>query len=64
LRDGETALVTPEDAAALASALRRVLDDAKLAARLRENGLRFAERYSDERMCDRYLALYGSLRGV
>ena len=60
--DGDTAvLAPPDDADALAEGLRRVLEDDTLSARLRANGLRLAERYSEERMTERYLALYRSL---
>jgi len=47
LRDGEEALVLPDprDTQALAHAVRRLLDDATLAARLHENGLAFARRH-------------------
>lgn len=47
LRDGDDALLldNPRDAQALAQALRRVLDDAALAAHLRTQGLVFAHRH-------------------
>jgi UDP-glucose:(heptosyl)LPS alpha-1,3-glucosyltransferase len=47
LRDGEDALLLadPRDASALAQALHRVLDDAVLAAHLREEGMAFARRH-------------------
>jgi UDP-glucose:(heptosyl)LPS alpha-1,3-glucosyltransferase len=47
LRDGEDALLLadPRDAGALAQALHRVLDDAVLAAHLREEGMAFARRH-------------------
>lgn len=47
LVDGQEALllVDPRDARALASGLRRVLEDAALAAQLREDGLAFARRH-------------------
>jgi glycosyltransferase involved in cell wall biosynthesis len=62
LDDEENALLTPpDDADALAAALRRVLDNGALAERLRANGRRLAERYGEEQMSDRYLALYRSL---
>jgi glycosyltransferase involved in cell wall biosynthesis len=62
LHDGESAvLARPDDAKALGAALRRVLDDGVLAERLRTNGSGLAERYSEEKMVDRYLALYRSL---
>ena len=44
LRDGETGLlVPPEDAAAMAGAVRRLLDDPGLAGSLSTNGRRLAE---------------------
>jgi glycosyltransferase involved in cell wall biosynthesis len=62
VHDEETALLAPlDDIDALASGLRRALGDEALAARLRDNGLRLAERYGEEEMGDRYLALYRSL---
>lgn len=47
LRDGQEAvlLADPRNAQALALALHRVLEDAALAAQLRENGLAFARRH-------------------
>jgi hypothetical protein len=46
--DGETALVVPpRDAAAMSSAIRRLLDDEKLAAQLSANGLDLVDRDFD-----------------
>jgi glycosyltransferase involved in cell wall biosynthesis len=46
--EGENALLVPSgDADAAASAIERVLDDAVLARRLRENGLETVRRYDD-----------------
>ena len=54
--DGETALVVPpRDAPRMAAALRRLLDDAPLAARLAANGLDVVERDFDwERRTDEF----------
>ena len=60
--DGDTAvLATPGDADALAAALQRALGDAALARGLRARGSQLADRYSEEQMTGRYLALYRSL---
>lgn len=60
--DGESALlVPPDDAAALAHALQRVLGDRELADRLRENGRKIAAEHSEEAMVARYLELYEEL---
>jgi glycosyltransferase involved in cell wall biosynthesis len=62
VQDGQTALLAPpNEADALAAALRRALTERPLADELRANGLCLAERYSEAHMCDRYLALYRSL---
>jgi UDP-glucose:(heptosyl)LPS alpha-1,3-glucosyltransferase len=60
LRDGEDALVLadPRDEAALAQALRRVLTDEALAAKLRENGQRFAAGHTWEEAARKFEALY------
>jgi glycosyltransferase involved in cell wall biosynthesis len=54
-------LVPPNDAAALAEALRRVLADRSLAAGLAQKGLSVAREHSEERMAKEYLELYGRL---
>jgi glycosyltransferase involved in cell wall biosynthesis len=51
-------LVEPGDPAGLAQALRAVLDDAALAARLREAGPRRAEPYSWRRTAEATVAVY------
>lgn len=57
-------LVPPGDPGALAQALRRVLEDAVLAARLVESGEARAAELSMERLAERYLELYeGVVRG-
>lgn len=62
LTDGVDALlVPPGDADALASALRRVLEDGELARRLREGARRTAAAHSEEAMVEAYLALYDRL---
>jgi glycosyltransferase involved in cell wall biosynthesis len=54
--DGETGiLVSPGDGAALAAALRRLLEDAALRRRLGENGRRHAQRFSWARNVERLL---------
>jgi glycosyltransferase involved in cell wall biosynthesis len=60
VRDGETGLlVPPDDPAALASALRRLLDDPELAARVARGGERFVrEHLTLDRMVDETEALY------
>lgn len=53
VRDGETGLLVPHgDVAALAAALRRLLADAPLRARLAEGGLRWAQRFSWDRAAE------------
>ena len=54
--DGETALVVPpQDPPAMAAAVRRLLDDAELAARLSANGLEVVEKDFDwERRTDEF----------
>jgi glycosyltransferase involved in cell wall biosynthesis len=62
LGDGETALVVePGDAGALATALRRVLDDPGLARRLGERGRQLAAQYTEEQMIQAFLEVYDSL---
>ncbi|MBI2750598.1 MAG: glycosyltransferase family 4 protein [Burkholderiales bacterium] len=66
LRDGEEALLLsePRDAQALATALLRVLDDAPLAARLREHGLAFAHRHLWSQIAVQQEALYQRLAAL
>ena len=61
--DGETALVVPpRDARAMADAIRRLLDDESLAARLVANGLETVERDFDwERRTDEFEAVLDGL---
>ncbi len=60
IRDGETGLlVPPEDPVALASAIRRLLDDRRLAARLGERARTLAtEQFTAEHMARAYEDLY------
>jgi len=62
--DGETGLlVPPNDPVALAEAINRLLDEPELARTLAERARpRVAERYARERMVERTLALYDSMR--
>ena len=60
--DGENALVVPpDDAQALAGALRRVLEDRVLAARLGEAGRRVPGAGSEDELISSFLALYEKL---
>ena len=59
--DGENALLVPEEPDAMADALRRVLDDRELAARLSEAGLRVDGAGSDAALVESFLALYERL---
>ena len=61
LVDGENALLVPEEPVALATALRRVLDDRELAARLSEAGRKVEGAGSDEALVAGFLALYERL---
>lgn len=65
VRHGDTGLlVPPADPAALADALRRLLDDRSLARRLGAAGRIAARSFTPERMADRYLEIYrGVVRG-
>jgi glycosyltransferase involved in cell wall biosynthesis len=65
VRDGETGLlVPPGDAAALAAALRRVLEEPELAVRLVQTGRRHvATHFSWDTIIDRLAALYDRLAG-
>jgi glycosyltransferase involved in cell wall biosynthesis len=60
--DGRDALlVPPDDPRALAEALRRVLDDDGLAARLAKHGREVDGAGSEQRMVDEFLAVYEKL---
>ena len=59
--DGENALLVPEDAHALATAVRRVLDDPELAARLAAAGKQVDGAGSDRELVARFLELYERL---
>ena len=61
LVDGENALLVPEEPGALAAALRRVLEDPSLAARLSEAGRRVEGAGSDAALVERFLELYERL---
>lgn len=63
VRDGETGLlVPPEDPAALASAISRVLDDRELRRRLGEQGRRLVlDRFTAGHMARRFESLYDEL---
>ncbi|HUU42339.1 MAG TPA: glycosyltransferase family 4 protein [Planctomycetota bacterium] len=62
IRDGENGLmVPPEDASALAGALRRMLDDAVLRERVVKSGRETARRHSVASMVKAHVALYGEL---
>jgi glycosyltransferase involved in cell wall biosynthesis len=62
--DGETGLlVPPRDPQAVAAAIRRLLDDRELARRLADEARRrVGERFSEQRMVEETLRLYGSSR--
>jgi glycosyltransferase-like protein len=62
LRPGRDALLTPvDDAAALAAALAAVLDDRRLAGRLRSAGLKVCERFSWARSAAEHQAIYAAV---
>jgi glycosyltransferase involved in cell wall biosynthesis len=61
LADGEDALLVPEEPEALAAALRRLLDDPELAARLSDAGRQVEGAGSDEALVAGFLALYERL---
>lgn len=63
LRDGQDALLLadPRDPQALTTALRRLLDDAVLTARLREYGLAFARRHLWSELAQQQEAIYQRL---
>jgi glycosyltransferase involved in cell wall biosynthesis len=53
--------VAPDDAAALAAAVREILDDSALATRMRETGLRHAARFDGVSLARRLLAVYDAV---
>lgn len=61
IRDGENALMVEPEPEAVAAALRRLLDDAELRARLGEQGRRTAESYSWARKAGELAAFYESI---
>jgi glycosyltransferase involved in cell wall biosynthesis len=61
LVDGENALLVPEDPEALATALKRVLEDPELARLLSEAGRRVEGAGSDAALVKRFLELYERL---
>jgi glycosyltransferase involved in cell wall biosynthesis len=59
VQDGQTALlVPPQEPAAMAAALLRLLGDAALAQQLAHNGLRDVQRYTWERVAPLWAAVY------
>lgn len=59
IEDGRSGLlVDDDDAPALATAVRAVLADPALAARLGDGGRQTAERYSEQAMIDAYMTVY------
>lgn len=58
----EAVLVPPGEPLALASALRKVLDDASLRERMRTAGLARAAELSMDRLAARYIEIYDSVR--
>lgn len=63
LTNDENALLVPEDSHALAAALRRVLDEPELGARLAAAGKQVEGAGSDEQLIARFLELYERLAG-
>ena len=61
LTDGENALLVPEEPGALAVALRRVLEEPELAARLSEAGRRVEGAGSDDALVAGFLSVYERL---
>ncbi len=59
-----SAYVDPHDADALRETLRRLLDDDAARARMREEGLRHAARFSDEAIADGLWAAYEAARSA
>jgi glycosyltransferase involved in cell wall biosynthesis len=59
--DGRDALLVPEEPAALAAAIRRVLDEPELAARLADAGRKVEGAGSDAELVSRFLELYERL---
>ena len=57
-------LADPDDPEALATAIRRVLEDGELRERIVENGASLAAVYTEEAMVDRFWSRYASLAGV
>ncbi len=57
-------VVPPRSPAALARAITEIMDDDALHTRLRENGLRFVERYRWDGVVERLEQLYASGRGT
>jgi phosphatidyl-myo-inositol alpha-mannosyltransferase len=60
----DAVMVPPDDPAALADALRRVLADDELAHELRGNGLRRAEDFSMETLAQHYVRIYERLAAM
>jgi glycosyltransferase involved in cell wall biosynthesis len=61
--EGSTGLLAPVDEAALRAALKKLIDDRALAARMGAKAREVAlQRYSSERMVDAYLELYKQAR--
>lgn len=59
-QDDENALlVPPDDARALADAIVRIVGDEPLSSRLAANGLKTAEKFSWDRIAERYERVYG-----